>query len=596
MQKLKSKTLAILIAAILTISIGASTALIPNVSAHKPAWNIPTYAYINAAPNPIGIGQTLLVYMWLDPVYGAAGGSTEAVAGNASTTSAALLANNYRFHSYSLTITSPNGTSNTISWPIVTDPTSSQYYYFTPTTTGTYNLTFSFAGQVYGANGDGYQLSSLYGDYYEPSNTSATLTVQQSPIPAPVTSEPLPTNYWNIPIYGENSNWYTISSNWLGTGSAVEPATGSGTISGLSNGGPIQRYPGDAVGSLTSHIMWTQPIESGGVVGGNNFEVSGVGYFEGSSYLQRYTNPIIMNGLLFYTLPVGFTGPSSGATVCVNLETGQQLWSSITVPALSFGYIYSLYDPDQHGVFKPILVATAGGGFTGLPAIWELFDAYTGDALFNVTGVPTGTATMGPQGEQLKYVFANDGTASNPNWYLAQWNMSKLWSYDINPYTGAGSQSPSIINASNGAVITTLPIPITGTTGTLPSGALVFVPYGSTLTVNANIGIAQGEAASSANPTTTYDWNVSVPWLNTMPLQPTLNSVTGVISTPPAGTNPATVVAAFTGNMMLCRNGSLPAGFAATQVGYPQLSFTYFAVNLNASRGELGSHTVDADI
>ena len=67
MQKLKSKTLAILIAAILTISIGASTALIPNVSAHKPAWNIPTYAYINAAPNPIGIGQTLWFTCGLTP-------------------------------------------------------------------------------------------------------------------------------------------------------------------------------------------------------------------------------------------------------------------------------------------------------------------------------------------------------------------------------------------------------------------------------------------------------------------------------------------------------------------------------------------------
>ena len=139
-----------------------------------------------------------------------------------------------------------------------------------------------------------------------------------------------------------------------------------------------------------------------------------------------------MDGFLFYTEPVAFTGPSSGPTVCVNLQTGQQLWSSTTVPPLSFGYIYNLWDRDQHGTFPPILVAAAGGGLTGLPAMWELFDAYTGDALFNVTGVPgfahkqakqvtaltTGT-TAGPSGEQLKYVFANDGTAANPHWYLA---------------------------------------------------------------------------------------------------------------------------------------------------------------------------------
>jgi len=40
---------------------------------------------------------------------------------------------------------------------------------------------------------------------------------------------------------------------------------------------------------------------------------------------------------------------------------------------------------------------------------------------------------------------------------------------------------------------------------------------------------------------------------------------------------------------MLCRNGSLPSGFATTSTGYPQLPFTLFAVNLNASRGAIGS-------
>ena len=73
MQNLKGKTLAILIAAILTVSIGASTMLIPNARADTPPWKIPTYAYIFAAPDPIGVGQTTHVYMWLDEVFGASG-------------------------------------------------------------------------------------------------------------------------------------------------------------------------------------------------------------------------------------------------------------------------------------------------------------------------------------------------------------------------------------------------------------------------------------------------------------------------------------------------------------------------------------------
>ena len=63
---------------------------------------------------------------------------------------------------------------------------------------------------------------------------------------------------------------------------------------------------------MTGHIMWTKPLQAGGIVGGNQTIIPGVTYFEGSAYSQRYVNPIIMEGLLYYTEPVGFNGPSSG--------------------------------------------------------------------------------------------------------------------------------------------------------------------------------------------------------------------------------------------------------------------------------------------
>jgi hypothetical protein len=56
MQIAKDKIAAIAIALILTLSLTASMMLIPNASAHTPAWNIPTYAYIAVAPNPVGAG------------------------------------------------------------------------------------------------------------------------------------------------------------------------------------------------------------------------------------------------------------------------------------------------------------------------------------------------------------------------------------------------------------------------------------------------------------------------------------------------------------------------------------------------------------
>ena len=565
MKTLKNKSMAILIVAIL-ISVLASTTILQNAAAHTPAWNIPTYAYIVAAPNPIGVGQSLTLYMWLGPVYGAAGGTTASIGTNGSTASAALLANNYRFHNYKLVITAPDGTSTTQTFAVVSDPTSSVYITYTPTQAGNYTFDFSFPGQVYGENGNGYEKSSLMGDTYLPSSASTTITVQQNPIPAAEGSTPLPSAYWTHPIYGEGTDWWIISSNWLGQG--MPPPGG---VSGTST--TIALYHNDAVGPLTSHVMWTRPLQFGGVVGGNQFvaggshpngAVQGVQYFEGTSYQPRFVNPIVINGYLFYTEPVSFTGPTSGPTDCVDLRTGQVLWSRSDVPALSFGYIFDLWDPDQHGVYPPVLFTSNFG---------QAFDAATGDPMFNVTGVPSGTAVMGPNGEQLRYVLANAGGSSNPQWYLQEWNSSRLWLYDVNPYTGGGSYSPSIINGSNGVAISTIPIPITGTTGTLPTGQSTSVPFGSTLTVNANVpmnDLTLGLTGKYAQSIATYDWNISIPWRNTMP-------------------NTPTVVAANFGDVMLCRNGSLPTGFGASNSGTQQGPYTFFAVNLNASKGEVGS-------
>jgi hypothetical protein len=618
MKIAKNKTAAIAIAILLTISMGASMMLVPTANAHSPAWQIPTQAFIVVVPNPVGVGQTTHVYLWLAEVFGAAGGTTAAVGTNGSTASASLLSNNYRFHNYKLTITDPNGTTTTQTFDVISDTTSSVFTKFTPDKVGTYTFNFSFPGQAY-AQYEHYENSVLVNDTYLPSSASTTITVQQEPLVAPITSYPLPSAYWSHPIYGENTDWWAISSNWLG--SAAGPPQGyGGTVFATL-------YRSDAVGPQTSHIMWTKPLQFGGVVGGNQYfeggsypsgAALGVAYYEGSSYQPRFTNPIIINGYLFYTDVISFTGSAgffgsaSGPTNCVDLRTGQVLWSRTDVPSLSFGYIFNLWNPDQHGVFPPILVAV-----NPITGNWQLYDAYTGGSLFNVTSIPSSTSMMvliptspvsfvsfpntvassniaGPNGEQLRYVIANAGTAANPQWYLAQWNMSKLWQYDVNPYTGGGSLSPSIINASNGVLIGTVPIPITGVTGTLPTGLGTAVPYGSALTVNANIPINSttigGGSGTAGNGITTYDWNVSLPWLNTMPAPyAAISAVTGQLVQPPAGANPVSIVAVKYGDVMLCRNGTLPTGFGATRTGYPQLPYTYFAVNLNASRGAIGS-------
>ena len=64
MKTLKNKIMAIMIAAILTVSIGLSVSLIPSASADTPPLSWPTYSYLAVNPNPTGIGQTVNVGFW----------------------------------------------------------------------------------------------------------------------------------------------------------------------------------------------------------------------------------------------------------------------------------------------------------------------------------------------------------------------------------------------------------------------------------------------------------------------------------------------------------------------------------------------------
>ncbi|MBT0159578.1 PQQ-binding-like beta-propeller repeat protein [Candidatus Bathyarchaeota archaeon A05DMB-2] len=526
-MQLPNKTRNTVIALLLISTFAISLVAIPAVNAHDPAWKITTYAYINVAPNPVGVGQKVDILIWLDKTYG----------------SNPMLTNNYRFHNYNLTIVKSDGTKVLEKiFDVVVDTTSSQYYAWTPEEVGTYTLYFTFPGQDYNTGVAGeYDPNSVYvNDTFLPSSASTTLTVQEEQLPSPITSYPLPAEYWTRPIYGENTDWWSISSNWLGTGSP-------GISSYSSSGSYYARAPDGAVGSQTAHIMWTKSLQSGGVVGGTtNTAVLGDTWFEGSAYNQRYTNPIIVDGMLIYNPPVSFTGTSSGPTTCVDLRTGEVIWSRSDVPAISFAYVYDVQDPQQHGVYPAVL-------FTSNFA--QAYDAYTGDPLFNVTGVPTGTAVLGPQGEHLRYVFANIGTTTSPNWTLGQWNSSKLWK-------GLGFADPTTYQLS--------PTPDTTTTTTwsLVNTTTWVNGVETVITQNVTKTTTAVDASISTGPHTRYDWNVTLPDLNTMTTAPT-------------------VIAAIYGDMLICYNGSLPI-LDVRSGKSSSAPYTYFAINLNASKGAIG--------
>lgn len=529
-----------LIAAILTISMIASMALLPSSNAHTPPYQITTYAKVTIQPDVIGVGQSALGYAFL---------------GN-SPLPGSLMINGYRFHNYTVTITDPNGIVKTLHWDQVDDTTGCQMFKFTPAVAGQYNVTFTFGGMTL-TSADTGTVTSI-GDIYLPSSTTCTFTAQEEPLSNYPDSYPLPTEYWTRPIYGENPGWYTISSNWLGTGAPVNSATGSGVLTGTSTGSAIQRYPGDAVGSMTGHVMWTKPLQSGGVVGGDSYEIQGDTYFEGSAYINRFQNPIIVAGMLIYKEPISFSSAGGGDTVCVDLRTGEEQWRDPIMPAISFAYIPDMQNPNQHGVFPPMLVTSNWA---------QVYDAYTGQAMFNVTnyGSVGGTLVQGSNGEQIRYTLFNNGTGSNPNWYLCKWNATLMWG-GIGYHPGETGSTPAIQTET--------------TTTYAWANKTTYVNNVKTVTSE---NVSTSVTAVIANQGRRYNWldsttqNKSITWKN----QAQYTNLS------------YTVVAAYYNNIMICRNGSYPGLTGVTQnvsniVSLTSANWTYFAIDLNESHGTFG--------
>ncbi|MCW4004913.1 MAG: PQQ-binding-like beta-propeller repeat protein [Candidatus Bathyarchaeota archaeon] len=386
------KTIAIALCIILAVS--SWLALVPTVGAHTPPWNIPTFAFINVAPNPVGVGQQALIVVWLDKI-----------------PDGASITNNIRFHNYKCVITAPDGKTETKTWDVVTDTTSSAFTSFVPDQVGTYTFNFTFPGQKY-TDYEYSPTSAFVNDTYLPSSATTTLTVQEDPV-SEGEFTPLPTEYWTRPIEGQNSNWYTIGSNYL---YPLGAAYSFGSV----------RYVPDGTAPDNSHIMWSKSITFGGIVGGNNeyagpnspsseTGITGVAYYTGLSYETKFNTPIIISGRLYYGLPRSNAG-SGGGYICVDLRTGKEIWRQNYTVNPSFGAVIDVETPNQHGAISYLIATQTVSQVT----TWMMYDPWDGNWVFNITNVPSGTMSYGPSGEPIIYQI---NLASK---WLALWNFTSV--------------------------------------------------------------------------------------------------------------------------------------------------------------------------
>ncbi len=402
------------------------------------AVDYPSYLEINVAPNPIGIGQTayINVFMTKPPSTSFMG-----TAGD-------------RYQNITLVITSPDGTKQTLG-PYSSDAVGGAWVPpFVPTQVGSYTFKAHYAGQT---------LSN--GIVYQPSDSvTVTLVVQQTQIQSYQTP-PLPTEYWSRPIYATNYNWAQLGSNWYGLG--IPAFTDTGGYDATGNFQPFGTAPN------TGHIVWTMPTAPGGQPGlptpGDQEH-----QYESTSILFRAWEPVILNGILYYVQYPSFPNVRP-CWVAVDIRTGETVWTKQTDDLLRAGQIFSFHTIQEYGSIAMLWGITASG-----PLEFHLYDAMTGTLIANIVNA---TPVQGFLSRTTAFVMNfNDDQGSLLTYYsaggnLVMWNSTRCMAYP----TGDTSVYAEIIRPSGNISFTSgiqwsVPIPTmvgdVNITGSLGIGAI----------------------------------------------------------------------------------------------------------------------------
>ncbi len=397
MKLQRNKTLST-IALILILTVSAIMAITPSANAHSPPWTISTYAFINVNPNPVGVGQSAFVNFWIDKVPPGADGNY-----------------GYHWHHMTVTVTKPDGTTDTLG-PYDSDAVGGAWAYYVPTQVGTYKFVFNFPTQTAVVeNPYPYPLGTIdiglafINDTYTSSSATTSLTVQQQQVQSAYPSAPLPTGYWQRPINSMNREWSPLGGNWLGLGVTTFGATGMYNVNGNFN--PYTAAPNSA------HILWTKPVAFGGQIGGEFGGLDTSLYTTGTAYETKF-GAVVLYGILYYTQYPG-AGNNPGALTAVDLRTGKTLWTNNTATPLRAGMVYNFITGDQYGAHAYLWTAPATIGFIVPPAptnVWSMYDAMTGNWILNVANATPGTLFEGPNGETLSYRVAGG--------MLTLWNAS----------------------------------------------------------------------------------------------------------------------------------------------------------------------------
>ena len=376
----------------LTITISFMFVVLP-VTTAQTGTTMKTYAFINATPNPVGIGQEVLLHIGIThPLFLQPEG----------------------WEGLTVTVTKPDNTTQTLG-PFRTDSTGGTGGVLVPDQVGTYLLQTHFPEQKIPSTGGpggvtGNAVATLANTTMLSSDSvTMELIVQQDPI-LRHPGYPLPTEYWSRPIDSQLREWYGIGGSWLTPQNWFAP---------------LNFIAPDNQGPESSHILWTKAYTRGGQVGGSlgdivsetidphSFEI-------GDAYEGKWNNALIVGGIGYFKAMESSVSSMGMPYTAVNLRTGEELWTQTFLNNQTIDYAQLMYwdTYDFHGVYDYLIVA--------MGSTWYFFDSYTGNWHYTLTNVPSGNLVHGPKGEMLIYT-TNLGTQSaQTTGYMTMWNSTNI--------------------------------------------------------------------------------------------------------------------------------------------------------------------------
>lgn len=401
----REKTKSTVVSLILLFAMVVSLVALPVANAQGPIRK-KTYAVCGLMPNPVGVSQEVLIWVGITDQLGVYTDGWEGL---------------------TVTVTKPDDTTETLG-PFRTDATGSTGATYTPAVVGTYTFQTNFPEQDYNWTSAAERTMIIFDPklvaigvirYEASSSPKVELVVQEEPVPE-YPGVPLPTEYWTRPIDAQAREWATIAGNWLNT--------------------PPNKFAPYNEGPETPHILWTKPLATGGLVGG---EFAPHAFEEGDAYEGKFGDwdasawgggtSVIINGVLYYNRfttgafvmePFVPTMWTQQGMIAVDLRTGEELWFRNNT-RLTFGQVFYWDAWNYHGAFAYLWEVTQFFNFfTGhMDNTWTAYDAFTGEFAYRMTDVPDGSRIYGSNGEIYIYdVNLDQG-------WMALWNSTKV----VNP-------------------------------------------------------------------------------------------------------------------------------------------------------------------